>query len=148
MIRTTWRKKKRKKLCIEKILSDPPRQQSSENNEEDIEDIEGIELVENKEVELQDSKGVELKVIKEGDFKDNNIEEFPVQEMELLTREVDIVPKDSSKVKSCIPAVYLPVNRTPEIQVIVQRVILHNCFLCIFNRRVVYLYRYYQRNII
>lgn len=119
MIRTTWRKKKRKKLGIEKILSDPPRQQSSENNEEMIEENEEIELIENEEVELQYSKGVELKVIKEGDFKDNNVEEFPVQEMELSTKEVDIVPNDSSKVKSCIPAVYLPVNRTPEIQVIV-----------------------------
>lgn len=123
MIRTTWKRKTRKKLCIEKILSDPPRQQSSESNEEEIEENEEIDQANNKEVGLEDSKGVELKVIKEGDFKDDNTDESPVQEMELSAREVNIVPNDSSKVKSCNPALYLPVNRTTEIEVILQHII-------------------------
>lgn len=74
-------------------------------------------------MELEDSKEVELKVIKEGDFKDDNKERSPVQEMELSAREVDIVPNNSSKVKSCNPAIYLPVNRTAEMEVIVRHLI-------------------------
>ena len=66
---------------------------------------------------------MELKVLKEGDFKDVNKERSPVQEMELSAREVDIVPNNYSKVKSCNPAIYLPVNRTAEIEVIVRYLI-------------------------